>query len=187
MDDTTIPALDEPAFGAAVGVMFPTFIARELERWSARLGRTLDPSVLEPWNAMLAEAGRATTATAYIGALEDLHRWARGVTHWWHDGHDVLLTPTVTAPTAKIGELGPHIDPGEAFSKMGALTCFSMPFNVTGQPAISVPLHHGANGLPIGVQLVAAYGREDVLLRVAAQLEAAAPWSQRRPVFNPQA
>jgi amidase len=187
VDDTTIPALDEPAFGAAVGVMFPTFIARELERWSARLGRTLDPSVLEPWNAMLAEAGRATTATAYIGALEDLHRWARGVTHWWHDGHDVLLTPTVTAPTAKIGELGPHIDPGEAFSKMGALTCFSMPFNVTGQPAISVPLHHGANGLPIGVQLVAAYGREDVLLRVAAQLEAAAPWSQRRPVFNPQA
>ena len=186
VDDATIPALDEPGFGDAVGVMFPTFIARELDRWGARLGRTLDPSVLEPSNAMLAEAGRATTATAYIGALEDLQRWARGLTQWWHDGHDLLLTPTVTAPTAKIGELGPQVDPGEAFSKMGALMCFSTPFNVTGQPAISVPLHHGGDGLPVGVQLVGAYGREDLLLRVAAQLEAAAPWSQRRPALNPR-
>ncbi len=184
IDDATIPALDEPAFGDAVGVAFPAFIARELDRWSVRLDRHLDPSVLEPWNAMLAAVGRVTTATAYIGALEDLQRWARRLTRWWHEGHDLLLTPTVTAPTAKLGELGPAVDPGEAFSKMGALTCFSMPFNVTGQPAISLPLHHGADGLPVGVQLVGAYGREDVLLRVAAQLEAAAPWSQRHPPLS---
>ncbi len=185
VDDTAIPALDEPGFGDAIGVLFPTFIARELDRWSGRLGRTLDSSELEPWNAMLAEAGRTTTATAYIGALEALHRWARGLTQWWHDGHDLLLTPTVTAPTPRIGELGPRVDPGDAFAKMGALTCFSIPFNVTGQPAMSIPLHHGHDGLPIGVQLVAASGREDLLLRVAAQLEAAAPWSGRRPVLTP--
>ena len=165
-------------------MLFPTFIARELDRWSHRLGRTVEPSELEPWNAMLAEAGRATPATAYIAAIEHLHRWARAVTQWWHDGHDLLLTPTVTAPTAEIGELGPRVDPGAAFSKMGALTCFSMPFNVTGRPTISIPLHHGADGLPIGVQLVAASGREDLLLRVAAQLERAAPWSGRRPPVN---
>jgi amidase len=58
---------------------------------------------------------------------------------------------------------------------------FTSPFNVTGQPAISLPLHRTPDGLPIGVQLVAAYGREDVLIRVAAQLEQAAPWAHLHP------
>ena len=67
---------------------------------------------------------------------------------------------------------------------MGRLVTFCAPFDVTGQPAISLPLHWNDDGLPIGVQLVAAYGREDVLLRVAAQLEQAAPWADRRPPIH---
>jgi amidase len=72
-------------------------------------------------------------------------------------------------------------DDPEVMNRMGTLTTFMIPFDVTGQPAISLPLYHGAGGLPVGVQLVAAYAREDVLLRVAAQLEEAAPWAGRHP------
>ena len=64
---------------------------------------------------------------------------------------------------------------------MSELVTFTVPFDITGQPAISLPLSWNRDDLPIGVQLVAAYGREDVLLRVAAQLENAQPWADRRP------
>jgi amidase len=65
--------------------------------------------------------------------------------------------------------------------RSGPFAVYTSPFNITGQPAISLPLHWNADGLPIGVQLVAAYAHEDVLFRVAAQLEEARPWMGRRP------
>jgi amidase len=180
VEPAALPALDAPGFAEAVPVLVPVFIARELDRWSDKLGRSLEPTVLEPQNATLAELGRAVTAGAYVGAYEQLQRWARGVAAWWED-HDVLVTPTVTAPTPELGYLGPEVDLFESLARMGTFTAFSMPFNVTGQPAISLPVHEGRDGLPVGVQLVAGYGREDLLLRLAGQLEAARPWAARRP------
>ncbi|HSO96945.1 MAG TPA: amidase [Acidimicrobiia bacterium] len=181
VDPALVEGLDDPGFGEAIAVMFPVFVARELDRWGEKLGRVVAPDELEPWNAMLAEAGRATRAATYVAAYERAQGWARRVAAWWDAGNDVLVTPTVPAPTPPIGHLGPAVDPGELLGRVSGYTAFSMPFNVTGQPAISLPLHHGADGLPVGVQLVAAYGREDLLLRVAAQLEAACPWADRRP------
>jgi amidase len=87
-------------------------------------------------------------------------------------------------PPVRLGELAPDNGDPNTANRMGELVGFTSPFDVTGQPAISLPLHWNADGLPIGIQLVAAPGREDVLLRVAAQLETAADWSSRRPPIS---
>ena len=180
VEPASIPALDGPGFQEGVPLLFPAFIATELERWSRKLGRQLAPADLEPWNAWMAEVGQAVTATQYVSAIETAQAWARGVAAWWED-HDLLVTPMLGDRAPELGYVGPEVDPLEAFGRIGSLATFAMPFNVTGQPAVSLPLHQGADGMPVGVQLVAAYGREDLLLRVAAQLEQAAPWIDRRP------
>jgi amidase len=181
VEPTDFAPLDDPRFGAAIASVFPVFIARELDRWSEKLGRAIAPSELEPWNAMQAEVGRSVSAAAYVAGIEHAQAYARGVARWWADGFDLLVTPVLSEPPFPLGHLGPDVDPMDAFGRLTGLTSFSMPFNVSGQPAISLPLHWNADGLPIGVQLVAAYGREDLLLRVAAQLEQAKPWADRRP------
>jgi len=93
----------------------------------------------------------------------------------WRPG-SLLLTPTMAILPGRVGEVGPELGVRHSV--------FTRPFNITGQPAISLPLAQSADGLPIGVQLIAAYGREDLLLRVAAQLEEAAPWANRRPPIS---
>jgi len=105
---------------------------------------------------------------------------------WWAgDGFDLLLTPTLIELPPLLGSFDATPgDPIHGFSRGASFVAFTLPFNVTGQPAISLPLHWSASGLPVGVQLVAAYGREDVLVRIAAQLEDARPWRDRRPPIH---
>lgn len=176
-------ALDDPGLSAGIGASWPAVIAHEVDRWSARIGREIETTELEPLNAFLREAGRSVTASQYLGALETLQRWSRLAARWWADGKDVLVLPTSPEPPVPLGQLGgPNIaDGGELLLRTAPFLMFTAPWNITGQPAISLPLHWNAEGLPIGVQLIAAHGREDILLRVAAQLETAAPWTERRP------
>ena len=82
---------------------------------------------------------------------------------------------------AAAGYAYPLQDGTRLFAELGKLTCFTAPFDATGQPAISLPLHWAGDGLPIGVQLIAGFGREDVLFRLASQLESALPWADRWP------
>ncbi len=108
-----------------------------------------------------------------------MHEWNRRVCAWWlDDGYDLLLTPTCAEPPPELGDL---IRPETDGARLLPFAIFTAPFNVSGQPAMSVPLHWTASGLPVGVQVVAAPNREDVLFRVAGQLEAAQPWADRRP------
>ena len=109
-----------------------------------------------------------------------MQAWTRRVAPWWVD-HDVLVVPTSPELPVPLGYVAPTNPDPEVGARMGRLVEFCSPFDVTGQPAMSLPLHWTDDGLPIGVQLVAAYGREDVLLRLGAQLEEARPWNDRRP------
>jgi amidase len=104
---------------------------------------------------------------------------------WWEEGFDLLVTPTTAAPPPLLGELAStREEPLRGFVRSAPFGAFTSAFNQTGQPALSLPLHQTASGLPVGVQLVAAYGREDLLLAVAAQLEQALPWRERRPAVR---
>jgi amidase len=95
---------------------------------------------------------------------------------WSDDGFDLLLTPTIPEPPPPLGQFHDVNNALAGLIRSSQIIPFVAPFNITGQPAISLPLHISDAGLPIGVQLVAASYREDLLLRTAAELEQAMPW-----------
>lgn len=153
--------------------------AADLDSLETQLGRPVGDDDLEPDNLALAELGRSITAAAYIRAVAGLHAWSRRVVQWWTDdgGFDLLLTPTLAGPPPRLGFLS---GPGGG-SRIRTLLQYTAQFNITGQPAVSLPLHLSADGLPIGVQLVGAPYREDLLVRVSSQLESASPWPLLAP------
>jgi amidase len=129
----------------------------------------------------LAEMGRATSAPDYVGAQHAMGDLARGVEEWFASGYDLLLTPTIGEPPCPIGEFTTPDEPFLGFMRAATFVPYTPLANMAGSPAISLPLSWNDGGLPIGSQLMAAYGREDLLLRVASQLESARPWADRRP------
>jgi amidase len=177
VEEAAPDALDDPEVGEHFAAVFTASVARDLDRWGARLGVRIGPEDVEPRNWMLAEHGRAVSGVRLLAAVERLQAYSRRVARWWSDGFDLLVTPTLPVVPPRLGQLAVEPD----LAAVADLGQFASPFNVTGQPAVSLPLHATAGGLPVGVQLVAAYGREDLLLAVAAQLERAAPWSTRHP------
>ena len=130
---------------------------------------------MEPTTRWLHARGRGVTRADAVTAGSAL---ARRVEAWFGDA-DIVVSPTVGKLAPRIGSFG-NLDGEGVFRAAAPLGAFTAPFNVSGQPAISLPLA-SAHGVPIGVQLVADMGREDLLLRVAAQLEEAVPWAERRP------
>lgn len=176
-----VAALDDPRLGQALPAMWGAVIAREVDRWGEIIGRPISPDELEPINRELVNLAAGTSAAAYLQALDLLQAWSRGVAGWFAD-FDVLMVPTVPEPAIERGRI--NAEAPEPFLQLldaGQLITFTLPFNATGQPAMSLPLGMSTDGLPIGVQLIAPFGREDVLFRLASQLEAAAPWHGRRP------
>jgi amidase len=179
VEETTLPEM----FDIEVARRFTRMIAADVETtmlaFERYLGRTISDDEIEPRNAFHRRTARELTAVEYVRARNGIGSWARRVAAWWN-GRDLLLTPTVAAPPPELGWFTAG-GPDDERRRIGAFGPYTAPFNLTGQPAVSLPLHWTPDGLPVGVQLVAAYGREDLLVRIASQLEQARPWADRHP------
>jgi amidase len=181
----------EPAWPAALAdtslrlhfaTLWSTNMAVGLRKFEEQVGRPLAADEFEPINRAQAEIAAHFTAVDYALAFSAATHFRRALQTWWTEGWDLLLTPTVAELPLPLGVIGNNPDnPLEAVERAFQFIPFTPPFNMSGQPAINVPVEWTDTGLPVGVQLVAAYGREDVLLRVASQLETARPWAHRTP------
>jgi amidase len=144
-----------------------------------------DLSLLEPINRVLAEDARATTSPDYGLAVAELQRLTRRIVSFWQEV-DVVVTPTLALPPVPIGWTHEETegDARLAFARQILFTPFTAIINVTGQPAVSVPLRWSGSGLPIGVQLIGAPFADSTLVRLASQLEQAQRWHDRRPPIS---
>src|SRR3954470_21823213 len=135
---------------------------------------------LRPLTRWLQERGRRVTAPQFGLALGELRRIAaRALTRL--APYDVVLTPTLAQPPLRVGEIRDDADPARDFENQKAFTPWTSAWNLTGMPAASLPLHKTPYGLPVGVMLAARPAQEHLLLALSAQVEAAAPWIDRRP------
>ena len=164
-----------------------------IKRWAAGMaqttrvvarvvGRPLTADDVEPLTWALARSGEAVSGAEYLEAIALHQLVGRALGALYAGGIDLILTPTVGEPPPALGsfdDTGP--EPFAALKRSERPAMFTSLFNATGLPAISVPLHWTDEGLPLGTQLAAAAGGEDLLIRVAAQLERARPWTDRRP------
>ena len=143
VSDDPVDALDNGYSGGFVAILM-TAVARDVARWSARLGRDIT-SELEPLNQIYAQFGKDFTAVDYFAAIEEMQAWARRLSVWWND-NDILVVPTSPEPPVPLGTIAPTNTDPDVGARMGRLATFTAPFDVTGQPAISLPLHWNADG-----------------------------------------
>ncbi|MGK5630535.1 amidase [Streptomyces sp. URMC 123] len=140
--------------------------------------------LLEPFTRHLRERGERVTGPRLAESLALFRELGQLVAEALmppDTGYDVILSPTLARPPARVGELRNDDDPGAAYADFARYTPFAPFFNVTGQPAVSLPLFWTDAGLPIGVMLAGRYGAESTLVRLSAQLEEARPWADRKP------
>ena len=181
------PVIDAEAFGVATQNIWCSFLALGIKGLSAATGREPGPRTLEASSLACLEYGKSLTAVDLYLADDVMNRTSRDVAKFF-SSYDVLLTPTIAQRTLAIGA-------GLLNGNASGLTAekwvrqiftyapFTSLFNTTGQPAISLPLEQDSDGLPVGMQFVARYGEEALLFRLAASLELANPWKERRPAI----
>ena len=178
------PSLDGSRLFKAFGSVWAGFLCWAVKDWARRIGRTPEEDVFEPatWRTFL--HGERLTSGDYLMAVQDLQKASREAATFFDD-YDIWLTPTLAQPPMPLGYFDYTPETREQhISRLGEYTGFTLIANASGQPGISLPLYWNEDNLPIGVQLLGRYGDEATLIRLAAQLEEARPWSDRRaPVY----
>jgi amidase len=154
----------------AFGVVSDAVRPASVDWVGARLGRPVMSGELQDWVFDAVERDRARNAEE-VGVAQAIVDAAVAPLHEWWENHDVLVTPASFQPA---WPLGAAVGPGEVGTMLA-------PFSLSGQPALSLPLHRTPDGLPVGVQLVGRRGSDEVLLRLAQDLQAAHDWTTRRP------
>ncbi|MFD4841404.1 amidase [Achromobacter sp. NPDC058515] len=183
--DGAPPDIDYEAFVLAHANVLAGNIVLSVDTRLGLTGQALRDDDLEPVLRQGYEHGKTLPAAQYIGSVNRFHAIGR-ILDGYMAGYDAILSPSLTQLPVKLGELstakGSFLDFRRKVATYGT---FSAAFNASGQPAASLPLAWTAAGLPVGVQVVGRYGREDVVLALSAQLETAQPWAGRIAV--PQA
>jgi amidase len=178
------PELDWDEFLVHTMRYWTANLAAGITQVASALGRPIDPTTLEATTLACYRHGTSVTATELLQAMDVANRITRRFAAFFQQ-YDVLLTPTLPRPQTPLGTLNandPALDAEGWTRAVFAFTPFTPVFNLTGQPAISLPLGRTARGLPIGMQFVGRYGAEDTLIGLAAQFEATRPWPQVAPL-----
>jgi Asp-tRNA(Asn)/Glu-tRNA(Gln) amidotransferase A subunit family amidase len=181
--DEGAPDVDAAQYDRAFTVMFAAGLAAAIDGIGLQAGVAPAAAMFEPATWAMYRVGKAATASDYLLAVAAVQQLTRQMAVFLSRRCDLWLTPTLAAPPPPLGtfDFGPEQFPLEAGERLLTYLAFTPICNSTGLPAASVPLHWNDADLPVGVQFVAPYGGEDVLFRLAAQLEAARPRARRRP------
>jgi len=172
-----------PDMPATFGPRFSAFIAHVIGYWEQAIGREMTREDMEDATWDWYQSAVGMHAGQYLRAVEDAQLYTRKMARWYVDGgFDALLMPTLSVPPVKVGAFLPDPDkPGQWLLDILNFVAFTYVYNLTGQPAMSIPLNWNDGGLPIGVQFAGRFGDEATLFRLAAQLETEQPWIGRRP------
>ena len=177
----TPPDLEGGEISDAFLTLYVSGVAATISAWALQTGRAPSQAHFEPLTWAMREMGAARSPADYLLAVGRLQLFSRQVARWF-SGFDVWLTPVLTEPPLPLGTFdAPDDQPLLPLLRAGAWVPFTPIANVTGQPAMSVPLHWNDAGLPVGSQFTGRFGDEATLFRLAAQLERARPWAGRRP------
>ena len=180
---------DWPAFtpevGDAIGTIIHGAVAWILRYWIRHVGREPEADEIEPFTRVLWEGGQRVTAADWLLAIEEAQRFSRRVARFFQ-GIDLFLTPTMSTPPPPIGTMvSTADDPWHAMEVSAPTVRYAgVIANLTGNPAMTMPLHWNDDGVPIGVHFLASFGDEATLFRLAAQIERAQPWNRRVPPIH---
>lgn len=177
--DEHVPALEDDVWEVA-RLLVGVHTLRLLEDVGALRGSRVRSGEVEATTWKLASEGARVTAPAFARGLDRMHLLGRRLAGSF-EGFDVLMTPTTATPAVPIGSMSMDRTDEEAEGVFRQTVAFTLLANLTGVPAMTVPLHWSGDGIPVGVQFIAPMGREDLLFRLAGQLERARPWEDRHP------